>query len=148
MQRFLKAFYVLVSLTLLSSCGFFTAGAVVATADDGAVGNAATVGSDLSVTDPSDPSRRAVTSPAAIRFRLTDQEGDGATVRMFFSLDGGATDTPTSPPQLTGLASGPNGVEHILTWDFLQDLGSEEFEGELKTHLDFIITIGGDGNLL
>ncbi|MAB79942.1 MAG: hypothetical protein CMJ89_11375, partial [Planctomycetes bacterium] len=149
--RSLRVCTLLASTALLASCGAFTAG-VVASADDDGGGNAATVGSDLSVTDPNDLAQRAVTSPAAIRFRLTDQEGDLATVRMFYSLpDPNDPNDPNDPDsrieeeidstELTGLAT--DGSDQVLEWNFGSVLG-HQYEDRLTIRMEVVGGISPD----
>lgn len=60
-------------------------------------------------------------SPATVRFRVIDADGDAALVTLFYQLPGGATQQMT---QLAGAenpqayAGSPSGTEHVVSWDF------------------------------
>ncbi len=133
-------------LAALGSCGVGTAGAVAAAdGDSGATGaDAATIGSDLRVTDPSDPLAPPTSSPAAIRFRLTDAEGDAATVKIFFSRLFTGGEVPIS----TGATSGPlknlGPGDHVVLWDWEQDLGVDGFVGDVTIRVEVVGGVSPD----
>ena len=98
-------------------------------------GLAALVG--LSNSDSEDPANTAPSvgaflledaaqSPATIRFRLVDPEGDPATVSLYYQTIG-------EPPQLltqliggeneASYATNGNGLEHVLSWHFTGETG-------------------------
>ncbi|MEC9048567.1 MAG: FG-GAP-like repeat-containing protein, partial [Planctomycetota bacterium] len=114
-------------LLLPASCGFGSA-AVASTTGNGQ-GNASPVVGDVSVVDPSAPTRRAATSPAQVRFRLTDEDGDASSVSIDYSTDGGASFRPiTTPTTLTDLAPG----DYDVVWNYGGDLGGESFKSDVQ----------------
>jgi FG-GAP-like repeat len=66
-------------------------------------------------------------SPVSFSFRLSDQDSDAATVTVWYTPPGNG---PTAPallvgaPSLTGMATAPGGVVHVLQWDFAAQLPS------------------------
>ncbi len=95
----------------LSGCGFGTA--VVASSSDGGGGtNAAPSMSAFLVTGPQTP-------PSEIHFRLSDAEGDPATVEFLYLAPGFAAEhmahLPANPAQFP---TSPQGVDYTLPWDF------------------------------
>ena len=126
-------------LLLPGSCGFGSA--AVANTVGNSQSNANPVVSDLAVVDPSDPSRRASTSPAQVRFRLTDEDGDPSTVSIVYSNDAGGSFRPiTTSTTLAGLAQG----EYQLDWDYTGDLGGESFTSDVQVRAE---VVGGNSVL-
>ncbi len=115
-------------LALCSGCGFLTAGATIAS---GGEDNAQPVASDLSVT-------RSASSPASIFFRLTDQEGDSADVKIYFK-------TSTEFLEIA-LAAGSNpltdvpgnsGSPYEVSWNFADALGLT-YHSDIEIKLEVI----------
>ena len=100
----------------LSGCGIGTI-AVTSTSSDDDPTNSDPVVSDASITETR-------TSPATIRFQLTDAESDPVNVELLYQLPGG----PRLPMLLTGdtnlqnLAASSTGVFHTRYWDFAAQL--------------------------
>ena len=87
---------------------------------------------------------RAAKSPAYVSFLLTDQEGDSADCKIYYSLNR----LDFFPITLTGsndLDQVPSGAEYTVQWDFETDLGDESYEGNLTVRLD---VIGGNSTEL
>ena len=123
----LSSLGVLALLLSPGSCGFGSAAVASTVGNSGS--NASPVVGDLSVVDPGNPSQRAATSPAQVRFRLTDEDGDASTVSIGYSTDGGASFRPiTTPNTLDGLAQG----DYQLVWDYVGDLGDESFTSDVQ----------------
>jgi RHS repeat-associated protein len=65
-----------------------------------------------------------------IRYRLSDQESDLCSVKVYFSVAGGMVRVATaklSHPSHSGtgsLASAPGGIDHTFVWDWQRDLPS------------------------
>jgi hypothetical protein len=57
---------------------------------------------------------------------LTHPDAEPADLTLQYAIDGELFRTPTILGELTGLASGPDGVEHLLDWDTVPDLGYTE----------------------
>ena len=123
----LPTLVVLFLLLVPGSCGFGSA-AVASTIASGS-SNAGPVVGDLSVVDPSDPSARAATSPAEVRFRLTGEGGSSSSVSIDYSKDGGASFSPiTTSTNMTGLAPG----DYPVDWNYVVDLGDEAFRSDVQ----------------
>ena len=122
----------LLALMLLpGSCGFGSA--AVASTTGNSQGNASPVVSDVSVVDPIAPTRRAAASPAQVRFRLTDGDGDASSVSIDYSTDGGASFRPiTTPTTLTDLAPG----DYQVAWNYVGDLGDESFTSDVQLRVE------------
>lgn len=100
----------------LSGCGIGTVAVMSSSSDDDPV-NSDPVVSDASITETR-------TSPATIRFQLTDAESDPVNVELLYQLSGG-TKLPmllTGQTNLQNLAASSNGVFHTRYWDFAAQL--------------------------
>ena len=142
---------VLLTVLTLSGCGLGSA-IIAGSGGDSSGGslNAVTVASALRVTNALDDGARPVTSPATIRFDLTDQEGDLAQVVLSFAtrnsqgqltaFDEITQDASQPPVNLSALAT--NHGPHAVLWDFETDLGSESFRQGVVLRLEVVNGIG------
>ena len=116
---------------MASGCGSGIA-AIGSAADSGnGDSNASTVPVVLDVTSVGG-SGRPLTSPAAVRLRLSDNEGDPADVELLFSspaLPGLRPITLTSGS--ASISSVPSNVEYVVEWDFASDVGDESFRDDV-----------------
>lgn len=120
----------LLALMLPTGCGSGLAGALSSGGSSGSSSNAPTSTSGLAVVDPG-TGGAPKTSPAEIRFVLTDAEGDAASVAFTYEVAGGAprpvTQLDTSV-NLAALPSSGTGVEYALPWRFV-DEGDARLDG-------------------
>lgn len=116
--------------SLLPSCGAGAGAVAAGLSSGGGGGNAGTVGSGFAVGAPSG-SGRAVTTPAAIRFQLDDQEGDPGTVSIYCTEAGSSTLRPITlypgSNPLTGIPT--DGRSYEVLWDYEKDLAADLQEG-------------------
>ncbi|MBI4575493.1 MAG: Ig-like domain repeat protein, partial [Planctomycetes bacterium] len=111
----------------LTTTGAFPAGTVTVVAQEVDVaGNRSVDSASRTVTTDLPPTARVtqVTGNAGdidLSFTLADPRSDQATVRLEFSLDGGAF-TPATASTVGPFATSPGGTAHTLRWPSRQDL--------------------------
>ncbi len=128
---------------LVVGCGYATGG--IAAAVGGSSGGSSGSNSPASLSDVAIEAR---TSPATIRFTLTDAGSNPVTVQLDYQdpitsntvalvlvADPGNEITP----DLSGLASSPQGVEHEKRWDF----GRADQIGTESLTRDLLVTLSG-----
>lgn len=133
----MRSLIFLVLISLVTGCGAGTAAVAGGGTSTQAAVNNSTVGSDLQVSDPNDAKKPSLTSPAAVHFRLTDEEGDFADVQFFYTLPGGMENSismhAASAP-ITNLAPG----DHIVLWDYKADFFNERFAADITVRLEVV----------
>lgn len=110
----------------------------------GLTGNAATVASGLRVNGDMDNGLRALVSPASIRFELTDDENDDASITLSFATPPPAGMDPQFAPITIPAGGGPADLDAVQTnqgtqtilWDFAADLGSGGFRDDVLLKLE------------
>ncbi len=111
---------------LLTGCGWATGGVAGLTggSSSGGGGNATPTVSDVSVSDTR-------TSPATIRYTLSDNESNSVSVQLFYRVSGGppvAIRLPEGGGRQDDLPTSQTGVVHTSSWDFATQLGASFLE--------------------